>query len=336
LSNVSTRAYMNNIRLGMGMKEEILLKNKSDIREKYIAGEIYSVGSIIEHNKKPYLILSRDTNYVTLLDENYNISKKFIKDISDTSLNFNLISIKTDKNYSKIIESVLDSDGDLYSKYKSISLIKHLSEEYKEKDYIELQKFCCKLNIDLNENVMKKKDSLSLSKMIAIALNEKPSGNIEDNLSYVKKHASKLNNDQKKLINGLIKQIAVNEEVLQEKISKAERIKRKNRFRRTEAKRNRAKKIALHKRASTKTYARRARKAAIKAIKLRFAKKPLNKLSASEKERVEAIVAKKKSLIDRLTKKLIPKVRKIEKERLSEANETTNQRPLTANDGKKK
>lgn len=52
-------------------------------------------------------------------------------------------------------------------------------------------------------------------------------------------------------------------------------------------------------------------------MKKRLAKKPLEKLSVSEKERVEATIAKRKRAIDRLAMRLAPRVKKTENERLS-------------------
>jgi hypothetical protein len=112
------------------------------------------------------------------------------------------------------------------------------------------------------------------------------------------------------------------EQALNEVLSRQERIKSKIRFARTKSKRARKLKIALKKRSGMSTINRRARKLAVLAIKKRFAKKPLNKLSIGEKERIEKIVAKKKKLIDRLALKMVPKVRKNENERLSHSKYT--------------
>lgn len=107
------------------------------------------------------------------------------------------------------------------------------------------------------------------------------------------------------------------EETLNEVLSRMERIKAKARFARTSTKRERRIKIALKSRSSSSVLNKRARTLAIKLLKSRLAKKPLNKLSVGEKERLERVIAKRKTLINRLAMKLVPKVRKIENNRLT-------------------
>ena len=67
----------------------------------------------------------------------------------------------------------------------------------------------------------------------------------------------------------------------------------------------------------SKTINSRARRLAISTIKKRLAKKPLDKLTVGEKERIERIIQKRKKVIDRLALRMAPKVRKIETDRLS-------------------
>lgn len=109
----------------------------------------------------------------------------------------------------------------------------------------------------------------------------------------------------------------VNEEALMEVLSRAERMRAKIRFAKSKAKRERKIKVALKTRSTTKTINNRARKLAVKLMKQRIAKKPLNKLSVAEKERVEKIIQRRKAVINRLAMKLVPKVKKTESERLT-------------------
>jgi len=108
----------------------------------------------------------------------------------------------------------------------------------------------------------------------------------------------------------------VNEEALNEVLSRVERIKAKIRFARHKAKRSRKLKIAMKRRSGVKIINRRARRLAIKLLKKRLAKKPLNKLSVGEKERIERIVKKRKQLVQRIGLKLVPRIRSIETSRL--------------------
>lgn len=111
----------------------------------------------------------------------------------------------------------------------------------------------------------------------------------------------------------------VKEEVaaLNEVLSRMERMKAKMRFARTSSKRARRLKVALKTHSSMAKINSRARRLAVKLMKQRIAKKPLAKMSVSEKERVERIVARRKNIINRLALKLAPRVRRIENERLS-------------------
>ena len=106
------------------------------------------------------------------------------------------------------------------------------------------------------------------------------------------------------------------EETLMEVLSRAERIRAKVRFARSEAKRERRTRIALKTRSNSKTINTRARRMAVNMMKLKIAKKPLNSLSVGEKERIERIIAKRKVVIGRIAMKMVPKVRKTENDRL--------------------
>lgn len=107
------------------------------------------------------------------------------------------------------------------------------------------------------------------------------------------------------------------EEVINEVLSRMERMKAKARFARTATKRERRTKIALKSRSTGETLNRRARRLAIAVLKKRMAKKPLNKLSIGEKERIEKAIQHRKALVNRLAMKMASRVRKIENDRLS-------------------
>ena len=106
-------------------------------------------------------------------------------------------------------------------------------------------------------------------------------------------------------------------EPIMEVLSKIERMRARTRFAKTKAKRERRTQIALKKHSSMPVLNTRARRLAIKLIKQRMARKPLNKLSIGEKERIEKMLQRRKQLINRLAMKLVPRVRKIENSRLA-------------------
>jgi len=115
---------------------------------------------------------------------------------------------------------------------------------------------------------------------------------------------------------------SVNEEALNEVLSRMERMRARIRFMRTAPKRARRLKIVLKRRSDIKTLNKRARRLAIKIIKEKLAKRPVSQLSVAEKERVEKMVAQRAGLINRLAMRLVPRVRRIEADRLSHSNTT--------------
>jgi hypothetical protein len=105
---------------------------------------------------------------------------------------------------------------------------------------------------------------------------------------------------------------------LMEVLSRMERIKARQRLKRTAAKRKRSTKIAMKRISSSKTANKRARRAAIKKVKERLLRgRNTSQLSVAEKERLERFVAKKKSLVNRLAIKMLPRIRQIEKKRMA-------------------
>lgn len=104
---------------------------------------------------------------------------------------------------------------------------------------------------------------------------------------------------------------------LTEVLSRMERMRARVRMARTKSKRERGLRIALKKRSDTATVSRRARVAAVKLLKTRLIKKPLNTLSVSEKERLEQRIGKMGKTVTRIAIKLVPRIRQIEKDRLS-------------------
>lgn len=109
----------------------------------------------------------------------------------------------------------------------------------------------------------------------------------------------------------------IQEETIMEVLSRAERMRAKARFKRSESKRERRTKIALKTRSSNKVINNRARRLAINLMKQRIAKKPASQMSVAEKERVERIIARRKTVLNRVAMRLVPRIKKIETDRLS-------------------
>jgi nicotinic acid mononucleotide adenylyltransferase len=84
LTIVDSKRLMNELREGMGLgavKEQVKLTTDW-LRESYYRGEIYNVGQVVESNGKQYEILSRGSNYLTLVDSDGTTSRKWITDVT--------------------------------------------------------------------------------------------------------------------------------------------------------------------------------------------------------------------------------------------------------------
>jgi len=73
------------VRSAMGIKEELDLSDFETLRDLYLAEQIWNVGELIKvKTDSTYLtweIIRRGTNYVTVIDENYNTRKIWLHDI---------------------------------------------------------------------------------------------------------------------------------------------------------------------------------------------------------------------------------------------------------------
>ena len=110
----------------------------------------------------------------------------------------------------------------------------------------------------------------------------------------------------------------VNESVLMEVLSRIERMRARVRFAKTKSKRERQVKLALRRSSSNATINKRARRLAIKLMKQRMLRgRPASALSIGEKERIEGMIQKRKSVVNRIAMKLTSRVRQVEKARLN-------------------
>lgn len=114
--------------------------------------------------------------------------------------------------------------------------------------------------------------------------------------------------------------VELNEETLDESLSRKERIRRKMQLNKSKTKMERKKEIALKRLSSQANLSRKARKMAITLLKEKIARKKLSKLSIVEKERLEKIVSGMDRIIKRMTVKLAVKIRRIEQDRVVRKN----------------
>lgn len=107
-------------------------------------------------------------------------------------------------------------------------------------------------------------------------------------------------------------------EEVKEALSASMRLKKRQTFARSKAKRNIARGLKLRRASDPATLQKRARMAARRALYRRFLKgRNKSQLSAAEKDRLEAQVTRLKSVMSTIAQRMLPKIRSIEQKRLA-------------------
>lgn len=112
-----------------------------------------------------------------------------------------------------------------------------------------------------------------------------------------------------------INKIKETEDHMEEALTPAQRIKRRQTMKRHASKIARGRKKAMSKTATRDVIEKRAQRRARKILFNRLAKKEKGELNYATRKKIEDKLKKKKKAIDRLAKKLIKDVRKSEMER---------------------
>ena len=329
---------MNEIRQGMGMdivKEQVKFET-NDIREKYFAGEIFHVGDIVESQGVVYQIVKRGSNHLLVEDEEGKRVSKWPQDLEVSTKEFKqgldeMIIKSADKlKVARIIASSLGME-DVDEKTGAEQMVNVSLRKIKSKNLTpeawkilgNMLKLATDAGIKYDSAIipetkfkvmgLEEDEELSDSDIESI-INEMTEDDYLE--AYDDNELAVIDEESGEFLSDL------EEEVITEVLSRAERIRAKLRFARSEAKRERKTAIALKTHSNTATLNKRARRLAITNMKKRLAKKPLDKLSVAEKERLEATIAKRKKVIDRMAMRLVPKVKKIENDRLAHKNYT--------------
>lgn len=84
LTEHDSRRLMNEVRKGLGQDpiKEVVEFTRSSVREQYIAGEIFNVGDKVQDDKGVYEIMDRGANYITVVNESGELSKKWIDKVT--------------------------------------------------------------------------------------------------------------------------------------------------------------------------------------------------------------------------------------------------------------
>jgi hypothetical protein len=84
LTELDSRRLMNDVRRGMGLEpiRETVLFERSKIREQFVAGKIFNVGDRVQDEAGTYEIMDRGANYITVVNESGELSKKWIDKVT--------------------------------------------------------------------------------------------------------------------------------------------------------------------------------------------------------------------------------------------------------------
>ena len=70
------------VRKSMGIREELDMNDPEVLRDLYLSEQIWNVGELVTADDKPYEIIRKGTNYVTVIDETYKTYKFWLHEIS--------------------------------------------------------------------------------------------------------------------------------------------------------------------------------------------------------------------------------------------------------------
>ena len=70
------------VRKSMGIREELDMNDPETLRDLYLSEQIWNVGELVTADDKPYEIIRKGTNYVTVIDETYKTYKFWLHEIS--------------------------------------------------------------------------------------------------------------------------------------------------------------------------------------------------------------------------------------------------------------
>ena len=82
-----SKRLFNEVRKGMGLppiREEFILPT-SQLREDYVAKKIFNIGAVVEDDDGVYEVMDRGANYISVSDEDGNVSKKWLHEVRQIS-----------------------------------------------------------------------------------------------------------------------------------------------------------------------------------------------------------------------------------------------------------
>lgn len=350
ITELDGKRLMNEIREGMGLdsvKESVQFE-RDEVREAFHSGSIYNVGDIVKVEESICTIVKRGSNYVLVQHPNGELKNKWLNELSECTeqevkdhqekLNEMKYTASDRLKVARVIATSLGHDAESSTNPELLvntALRKVKNKALSKSSYDILQnmlKLAKDVNIKYDSKIVPKLKPVAEAAKVEIDAIQSDEEKDEDDLSdeeiqrmideledddflhaYDDDELAIIDDETGEEVDSLKEEV----EQLDEVLSRAERIRARMRFARTKAKRERRLKIALKTRSSSTKVNQRARRMAIKVLKTRLARKPVSQMSVAEKERVERILQKRKTAINRIAMRMVPKIRKIETTRLS-------------------
>ena len=122
IRDIDGKLLMNEIRFNMGLepiKEQVKFE-VDELREKYFKGEIFQIGDLVESAGQQFEIMDRGSNYLTVVDEQGELHRKWIKDVQ-------IVEIKNFKQFNEDIQPGYAPKEITYKGYTTKNL--HHSED---------------------------------------------------------------------------------------------------------------------------------------------------------------------------------------------------------------
>jgi len=153
LTDIDTKKMYNDVRKGLGLKTESfeinISNNQNELREKYFKGEIFKIGTTVKDDKGVYEVMDRGTNYITVINENGELSKKWLDSVKEVITDMNYKTETKDEHQicykgfttsnfeivpelKPIIESVISSETDSVAIINALKSIDESLKFYKQ------------------------------------------------------------------------------------------------------------------------------------------------------------------------------------------------------------
>ena len=186
LTDADARKMMNDVRTGMGVKNPVNeMLSASKLRESFFNGSAFLVGQVVKENDQRYEIIDRGSNYVVVVNESGNTSRKFIDKLTiiDEEMCYDESTYKgVNLNRLESMRDHLDEVTDPVAMIRALNMLNSGNiNTGKLKEYFENAGVSHYLTDVLeNMSIVKSSDKLKVAKIIADTLGSDSSATSPD------------------------------------------------------------------------------------------------------------------------------------------------------------